>query len=116
MFELEDRYWWFVARRRLALGLLRQALSDPATGGRTPHGTRPASAPEASSDLADPLEDSPQEPALAAEVEQAFSHTSSILDEVGSARSEERLRAERTVAALQAFAAAVHVARAERRA
>jgi SAM-dependent methyltransferase len=26
MFELEDRYWWFVARRRLALGLLRKAL------------------------------------------------------------------------------------------
>ena len=28
MFELENRYWWFVARRRLALGLLRKALSD----------------------------------------------------------------------------------------
>ncbi len=26
MFELEDRYWWFVARRRLALALLRDAL------------------------------------------------------------------------------------------
>ncbi|MCX7799786.1 MAG: class I SAM-dependent methyltransferase [Fimbriimonadales bacterium] len=26
MFELEDRYWWFVARRRLALSLLRDAL------------------------------------------------------------------------------------------
>ncbi len=26
MFELEDRYWWFVARRRLALGLLRDAV------------------------------------------------------------------------------------------
>jgi SAM-dependent methyltransferase len=25
MFQLEDRYWWFVARRRLAIGLLRQA-------------------------------------------------------------------------------------------
>jgi len=36
MFELEDRYWWFVARRRLALGLLRKALAAkgtcPATG------------------------------------------------------------------------------------
>ena len=26
MFELEDRYWWFVARRRLALKLLRRAI------------------------------------------------------------------------------------------
>lgn len=26
MFALEDRYWWFVARRRLALGLLGRAL------------------------------------------------------------------------------------------
>lgn len=26
MFALEDRYWWFVARRRLALGLLRKHL------------------------------------------------------------------------------------------
>lgn len=26
MFELEDRYWWFVARRRLALALLRDAV------------------------------------------------------------------------------------------
>jgi SAM-dependent methyltransferase len=27
MFELEDHYWWFVARRRLALDLLRQGLT-----------------------------------------------------------------------------------------
>lgn len=26
LYDLEDRYWWFVARRRLALGLLRSAL------------------------------------------------------------------------------------------
>lgn len=28
MFALEDRYWWFVGRRRLALRLLRKALSS----------------------------------------------------------------------------------------
>jgi SAM-dependent methyltransferase len=28
MFELEDDYWWFVARRRLAMGLLQTALSS----------------------------------------------------------------------------------------
>lgn len=28
MFALEDRYWWFVARRRLALGLLMRGLSS----------------------------------------------------------------------------------------
>src|SRR5688572_20889123 len=27
MFELESHYWWFVARRRLALRLLRRALT-----------------------------------------------------------------------------------------
>lgn len=32
MRRLEDRYWWFVARRALAKDLLRQALPDP--GGR----------------------------------------------------------------------------------
>ncbi len=32
MFELENRYWWFVARRRLALKLLRTALSETANG------------------------------------------------------------------------------------
>src|SRR5687768_12193206 len=26
MYELEDRYWWFVGRRTLALGLLREHL------------------------------------------------------------------------------------------
>ena len=26
MFSLEDHYWWFVGRRRLALGLLMRAL------------------------------------------------------------------------------------------
>jgi len=26
LYDLEDRYWWFVARRRLALNLLRRAL------------------------------------------------------------------------------------------
>lgn len=33
MFALEDRYWWFVGRRRLALRLLRRALptGDPPT-------------------------------------------------------------------------------------
>lgn len=33
MFALEDRYWWFVGRRRLALRLLRRALPtvDPPT-------------------------------------------------------------------------------------
>lgn len=30
MFELEDRYWWFVGRRNLALGLLRRHL--PSSG------------------------------------------------------------------------------------
>lgn len=29
MFELEDRYWWFVARRRLALSLLRDVSPQP---------------------------------------------------------------------------------------
>ena len=33
MFALEDRYWWFVARRRLALGLLGRAEGE---GGGTP--------------------------------------------------------------------------------
>jgi SAM-dependent methyltransferase len=28
MFSLEDHYWWFVGRRRLALGLLKTALSS----------------------------------------------------------------------------------------
>jgi SAM-dependent methyltransferase len=28
MFRLEDRYWWFVARRRLALGLLKQRVGN----------------------------------------------------------------------------------------
>jgi SAM-dependent methyltransferase len=28
MFHLEDRYWWFVARRRMAIGLLRQAAPN----------------------------------------------------------------------------------------
>ena len=34
MFALEDRYWWFVARRRLALGLLRgrRAVGSPDVG------------------------------------------------------------------------------------
>jgi SAM-dependent methyltransferase len=34
MFELEDLYWWFVGRRRLALGLLRSACAEePASPG-----------------------------------------------------------------------------------
>jgi SAM-dependent methyltransferase len=33
MFSLEDHYWWFVGRRRLALGLLKKAL-NPTTGVR----------------------------------------------------------------------------------
>ena len=36
MFALEDRYWWFVARRRLALGLLRPPPPAPSTWGATP--------------------------------------------------------------------------------
>src|SRR5436305_12525804 len=28
MFELEDRYWWFVGRRRVALRLLKRYTSD----------------------------------------------------------------------------------------
>lgn len=36
MFSLEDRYWWFVGRRLLALGLLRSALR-----GATGHGSKP---------------------------------------------------------------------------
>lgn len=36
MFELEDRYWWFVGRRRLALRLLRGAL------GIAPHPSAPS--------------------------------------------------------------------------
>jgi ubiquinone/menaquinone biosynthesis C-methylase UbiE len=26
MYELEDHYWWFVGRRQLALGLLRESI------------------------------------------------------------------------------------------
>ncbi len=35
MFALEDRYWWFVARRRLALGLLRRGRGpgEPSASG-----------------------------------------------------------------------------------
>jgi ubiquinone/menaquinone biosynthesis C-methylase UbiE len=29
MYELEDRYWWFVARRELALQFLRERISTP---------------------------------------------------------------------------------------
>lgn len=34
MFSLEDRYWWFVARRRLALSLLGEHLKPQATDHR----------------------------------------------------------------------------------
>lgn len=29
LYDLEDQYWWFVARRRLALSLLQESLSTP---------------------------------------------------------------------------------------
>src|ERR1051325_6840902 len=29
MYELENQYWWFVARRQLALRLLKKALGKP---------------------------------------------------------------------------------------
>ena len=28
MYEMEDRYWWFVGRRQLALALLKTALAS----------------------------------------------------------------------------------------
>jgi SAM-dependent methyltransferase len=34
MFALEDRYWWFVGRRRVALRLLRGSLSAPSSRSR----------------------------------------------------------------------------------
>ncbi len=34
MFALEDRYWWFVARRRLALSMLRGSHHPPSTAHR----------------------------------------------------------------------------------
>jgi SAM-dependent methyltransferase len=34
MFELESEYWWFVARRRLALGLLQRSLRNGSDSGR----------------------------------------------------------------------------------
>ena len=43
MYAVEDRYWWFVARRRLALGLLGRSLSPrpPLQEGPLGEGERP---------------------------------------------------------------------------
>lgn len=49
MFSLEDHYWWFVARRRLALGLLRAALGIPPSLGAVGEGGK--SGPPAILDL-----------------------------------------------------------------
>ena len=39
MYALEDRYWWFVARRRLALGLLRRHRGSASAAPRAPRPT-----------------------------------------------------------------------------
>lgn len=61
MYRLEDAYWWFVGRRRLAIGLLKKFLNSPSprVGERGPGGEGPSAEGSSRSEGNSPLPRAP---------------------------------------------------------